>query len=78
MDSLPTHTEFEYLLVTLDNGYPAWQVVPYRCSDYDHELDSFVWRPVEEAIMFFDTEAEALEHINKYGVLSNAFKNKLN
>ncbi len=78
MTDLPSHTQFEYLFVTLDNGYQAWQVVPYRCTDFDDEEDSFVWTPVEEAIMLFDTEEEAISHINKYGVLADAFKNKLN
>lgn len=62
----------------LENGYQVWQVVPYRCTDFDEELDSFVWTPVEYGICYFDTEQEAVAHINTNGVLSTAFKNKLN
>lgn len=80
MPELPSHIEFEYLGVYLENGFMIWRVTPYKCSGYEEETQEFVWSPVDTdgQNLDFETEEAALVFINQYGVLSEAFKNKLN
>lgn len=78
MIDLPSHTEFEYVQVHYDDGTSMWAIHPFHCVGYDVEEQDFIWKLDEDAIVYKDTEEQAVQYINSHGQLSEAFKNKLN